>query len=81
MEEPKHPKIEGVYRHFKGEERLYRVKRIARDCDNPEKKVVVYENLYEGDFPKGTCWIRELEEFMGFKELNGEKIKRFTLIE
>jgi hypothetical protein len=87
MEEPK-PKER--YLHFKGKE--YEVIAIARDCDNPERKIVVYKQLYESQNPFGTIWTRSLEDFLGNKEFKeetnilgrifkpGEKVKKFQKI-
>ena len=70
----------GKYRHFKGGE--YEVIAIARDCENPEKKIVVYRALYASkDFYFGQVWARSLEDFEGFKVVDGEKIKRFEFVE
>ena len=72
-----------IYRHFKGENKLYKVLNVAYDCENPGKEVVVYEQLYpSSEYPQGTVWIRGLEDFLGFKEFSdGKKIKRFVLVE
>ena len=73
-------KIGGIYRHFKGKEKLYRVINLARGCENSSKIFVIYEQLYETkDSPKGTIWKRSLKEFVGFKEIDGRKVKRFEL--
>jgi len=74
--------IGGVYRHFKGPEKIYRVLRVAHDCDNPKKEVVVYEQLYETkEFPRGTTWTRPLEDFLGEKFVEGKGlVKRFERI-
>lgn len=82
------------YRHFKGEERIYEIITVARDCDNPEKKLVIYRNLYlTGNLQFGTIWARSLEDFCGEKIFDkdeehggkkykkGDKVKRFTFIE
>ncbi|MBU4308618.1 MAG: DUF1653 domain-containing protein [Nanoarchaeota archaeon] len=72
-------KLGEKYKHFKGGE--YEIVCVARDCENPENKIVIYKSLYEAKgFPEGTIWARGLEDFCGFKELNGEKIKRFVKI-
>jgi hypothetical protein len=76
---PQEPKQGEIYEHFKGGK--YKIIAVARNCEYPEKKVVVYEALYEGDFPMGTVWLRLLEDFLGFKELNGKQIKRFVRID
>lgn len=79
MEEPQSGE---KYRHFKGEDKVYEIMAVARDCEDPQKKHVIYKSLYEKeDFSKGTIWSRPLEDFIGFKELDGNKIKRFTKIE
>lgn len=62
------------YKHFKGGE--YEIISIGRNADNVNQEVVVYRALY-GD--KGV-WVRLLEEFVGFKEKNSQKIKRFEKI-
>jgi hypothetical protein len=78
MEEPKPGQR---YQHFLGEEKLYEIVNVARDCDDPKKKIVIYKSLYEGEFPVGTIWARRLEEFVGDKEFeDGKKIKRFKLV-
>ena len=45
------------YRHFKGN--LYEVKFIARDSEDIEKKLVVYQDMNTSD----KIWIREYDEF------------------
>ncbi len=73
------PKPGEKYKHFKGGE--YEIICIALDRDNPEEKSVIYEMLYnKGKFPKGTIWKGSLEDFCGYKEIGGNKIKRFTKI-
>jgi hypothetical protein len=72
-------KIGSKYLHFKGKH--YRVVALARDCDNPQRQLVVYQALYESpDFGKDQVWTRELNDFLGYKELDGKKIKKFTLV-
>lgn len=82
MEEPKPGE---KYQHFKGEDKIYEIVTVSRDCDNPNEKYVNYRSLYNTEdnteeFPKGTVWSRSLEDFVGFKEMSGKKIKRFTKI-
>jgi hypothetical protein len=80
------PIIGREYRHFKGEDHIYRVKDIARDANNLSLERVIYENLFElkigsDIFPIGETWDRSLEEFVGYKNLEGGKtVKRYTLI-
>ena len=65
----------GKYRHFKGNE--YEVIAIAKHSETLED-MVVYQALY-GDF---GIWVRPLslwnEEVI---DKNGNKVKRFTLID
>lgn len=80
------PKAGEIYRHFKStpkKEMTYRIVAVALDCENPSQKLVIYEQLYEGEeFPSGTIWKRSLEDFCGDKIFeDGKKVKRFTLIE
>jgi hypothetical protein len=50
-------KINGVYKHFKGD--LYIVVDVALDCENKEE-CVIYRALY-GD---GQLWVRKKEDFL-----------------
>ena len=61
------------YRHFKGGE--YEVVSVAKDSDDL-KKIVVYRALYG----EGETWVRSFSEFVGYKEIDGENIKRFEKI-
>jgi hypothetical protein len=85
------PKPEEIYRHFKGKN--YRIIGIANDSENPDKKIVIYEQLYASENALGTLWARNLEDFIGDKIFDkdtkvgdrifraGERVKKFTLIE
>jgi hypothetical protein len=67
----------GIYKHFKGN--LYLAIMLATDCEDIEKKMVVYVSLYENQ--KSQVWIRPVEDFMGEKKLeDGTNVKRFTFI-
>lgn len=70
----------GRYRHFKGQE--YEVLCVARDCENPDRKIVIYRGLYNHPkFGQGAVWTRDLEDFVGFKDLgDGKKVKRFEFV-
>lgn len=64
----------GIYKHFKGG--LYEVITIGKLTDDPKVELVVYKQLYHSDYPKGTVWIRNREDFEGFKD----GIKRFKFL-
>lgn len=57
-------KINGIYKHFKGD--YYLVQDIASDSETKEP-FVVYRRLYED----GSLWIRPLEMFLS--EVDHEK--------
>jgi len=65
----------GVYKHFKGKK--YRVLGAAKHSETLED-FVVYEVLHENKTSK--LWVRPLEMFMGDKEIDGKKVKRFTFV-
>ena len=73
-------KVNGKYHHFKGKD--YRVVALARDCDNPQRILVIYQALYESaDFGKAQVWVREAADFLGNKKLeNGTVVKKFTFV-
>ena len=72
----------GKYKHYKGKE--YEVLFLAKNGNNGDKNLedtVVYEQLGDyGEFPKGSLWVRSLDEFDGFEEFEGKKVKRFTFL-
>lgn len=64
----------GTYRHYK--DKLYEVIGVARHSETEELHVV-YRPLY-GD---RALWIRPLAMFDETIEVNGQQVKRFTLLE
>ena len=67
----------GIYEHFKGNK--YLALTLSTDCEDIEKRYVVYITLYEND--NGTVWSREVTDFIGMKTLeNGTEVKRFKFI-
>ena len=80
MEKKEQNKLEigGIYRHFKGQK--YKVLALAQDSENHDRKLVVYQGLYD-DKP---IWVRELDMFLS--KVDKEKypdvlqIYRFELI-
>lgn len=63
----------GIYLCHTGNE--YRVLFTALDTADHESEVVVYESLQDGQI-----WVRPKSEFLGFKEKDGERKKRFTFL-
>jgi hypothetical protein len=65
----------GLYKHFKGG--IYKVIGIAKHSDTLED-TVIYEA--QGEHKLSKLWARPLDDFLGYKEIDGKKIKRFTYI-
>ncbi len=66
--------VGGIYKHFKGNK--YRLLHIATHSET-EEEVVVYEKLY-GDH---SIWVRPLEMFLDQKEVEGQRVDRFSFID
>jgi len=64
----------GKYKHFKGGE--YEVIGIAKDSETLEK-LVVYKALYG----EKSLWVRPASMFCDTKEIDGNIVRRFELIE
>ncbi|MCX6797907.1 MAG: nucleotide exchange factor GrpE [Candidatus Falkowbacteria bacterium] len=63
----------GIYLCHTGNE--YRVLFTAFDTKDHESEVVVYQGVLDD-----KIWVRPKEEFLGFKEINGEQKKRFVFL-
>ncbi len=66
--------IGGTYRHFKGN--FYKVLYLAKHSET-EETMVVYQKLYG----EHDIWVRPLEMFLDYKEVDGKLVKRFEVIE
>ncbi len=66
-------KIDGIYRHFKGN--MYQVIAIATHSETLEK-MVVYKALYG----EQGIWVRPLSMFEEEIERGGKTFKRFELV-
>lgn len=64
----------GLYRHFKGNN--YRVLAVAKHSETLEE-YVVYQALYG----ERGIWIRPAAMFAETVVVNGEQLRRFTLLE
>ena len=67
-------KIGGIYRHYKGNN--YKLLAIATHSETLEK-MAVYQALYG----ERGIWVRPLDMFGEIIEKDGQKIKRFQLID
>lgn len=77
MSKPQKFKL-GVYKHFKGG--MYLALILAKDSETLED-LVVYIPLYDNPESDTKAWVRPLDDFMGYKELeDGTKVKRFQFI-
>ena len=76
----KEVKVNEIYEHYKGKK--YKVLAVARDSEDSEKHIVVYQGLYDSEeFGKNPVWAREITNFLAEIDYNGKKIKRFKLVE
>ena len=65
----------GKYKHFKGKE--YEIIGIANHSESLEK-LFIYKALNDSEeFGSNTTWARPYDLFIGEKELDGKRVKRF----
>jgi hypothetical protein len=67
---PTHPLPGSHWKHFKGNE--YEVVCLARDCEEPERLLVVYRSM------KGDVWVRPLFDFLGVHESGVTRFKQIA---
>ena len=67
-----------IFKHYKG--KYYRVINIA-DHTETREKMVIYEQLYENDYPKGYLWTRPKEMFDEKIIYNNKVISRFEKVD
>lgn len=73
-------KIGQIWSHYKRPSQRYEIIALGKDSETL-KEVVIYKALYQGEFKFGQIWSRTKEEFLGTKEVDGNEIDRFNLIE
>lgn len=61
------------YYHFKNPDQKYIVEFVGF-LENSEEVCVGYRALYD----EGLLWVRTLEDFLEEKEIEGQKVPRFT---
>ena len=72
-------KVGAKYKHYKGN--LYEVIAVARDSEDPPKKLVVYKALYDSpEFGSNQVWVRSKEDFLAKVTKDGKEIDRFDKI-
>jgi len=73
----------GKYKHYSGKE--YEVIGSALLADNGQenlKEMVVYRQLGDyGEYPKGSMWVRRVNEFKAEIEIRGKLVKRFERVD
>jgi len=64
------------YKHFKGN--FYEVIAVARDCEDPQRELVVYKALYDSpEFGPNQVWVRSKEDVLAEVIKDGVKMNRF----
>lgn len=66
-----------IFRHYKGN--YYRVLHGATHTETLEP-MVVYEQLYTSEYPKGHVWVRPFDMFHETIVYNNKIMKRFDLV-
>ena len=70
------PKPDEIYKHYKGKN--YKIILVSKMESNPEQILVHYLPLYETE-GEIKVWTRSLENFLEEVEIDGKKVKRFSL--
>lgn len=70
-------KMNTIVRHYKGQ--CYRILHIG-DHTETREKLVVYEQLYENEYPYGYVWCRPYEMFHEKIIYNNNYVNRFERV-
>lgn len=69
-----------IISHYKKPNKRYEVVELGLRSSDLEE-MVCYKALYQGEFKFGQVWFRPKKEFFEIVEFNGEKVRRFNIIE
>ena len=84
---PEEVVIGGTYIHMQNPEHRYTMSAVLLDATGWEEsgkvssRRVVYMQDYDGSFPAGTNWTRDEGDFLGTTDVNGQEVRKFTLVE
>ena len=68
--------VNHIFRHYKGN--YYKVLHLGVHTETKES-MVVYQQLYVNEYPKGTVWIRPYDMFLENVVVNNVEVPRFTI--
>lgn len=72
-------KVGCLYKHYKGN--YYKVLNVAHYSEDPSKKFVVYQALYDSPgFGKDAVWVRPYDMFVENIIVDGRQVERFEKI-
>ena len=66
-----------VFRHYKGN--YYKLLHVATHTETMNR-MVVYEQLYTSEYPKGHVWVRPYDMFYEDVIYNNKIVKRFEMV-
>jgi hypothetical protein len=67
-----------MVKHYKG--KYYRILEVA-DHTETRQQMVIYEQLYKNEYPKGYVWCRPLDMFNETLIYNNKIVKRFEVVD
>jgi hypothetical protein len=70
----------GKYVHYKHADQQYQLIGIGRYSEDMTKEFVIYQALYEDEFPYGQIWVRPLEMWLEPVIIDGVPRPRFIRI-
>jgi hypothetical protein len=71
--------VGALYKHYKG--KIYQIIAIARDCENPEIKHVIYKACYNcPSFGADVIWSRPYTMFVEDVVIEGKRVASFEKV-